>query len=38
MDNRHDKNNNDNEAVNDNFSLERLNNDDDIQFTLLDFK
>lgn len=38
MDNRHDKNNNDDKTANDNFSLEGLNNDDDIQFTLFDFK
>lgn len=34
---RHDKNNHNNKAANNNFSLERLNDDDDVQFILFDF-
>lgn len=38
IDSRYDKNNNDDQANNDNSLLEQLSNDNDILFTLLDFK
>lgn len=38
MDNRHDKNNNNDKVANDDSSLEELSDNNDIQFTLLDFK
>lgn len=38
IDSRYDKNNNNNKAADDNSSLERLRDNDDVQFTLFDFK
>lgn len=38
MDSKHNKNNNDNKAANDNFSLKKLSDNNNVQFILFNFK